>query len=72
MQDFTGFSKITRLLTKLIEKDVSFEFSKECLLAFETLKEKLVNASIFIAPYWSLQFEIMCDASDHAVGDLLG
>jgi len=36
------------------------------------LKEKLVNAFVVIAPDWSLPFKLMCDASDLAVGTILG
>ncbi|GJV96432.1 reverse transcriptase domain-containing protein, partial [Tanacetum coccineum] len=35
--------------------------------AFETLKKKLTEASILVAPDWDLPFEIMCDASDFAM-----
>ena len=37
-----------------------------------TLKEKLTSAPIIQSPDWSLPFEIMCDASNHAVGAVLG
>jgi len=66
------FSKITRPMTRLLEKDVSFVFDDECLKAFVFLKEKLVSAPILVAPDWSLPFELMCDASDYAVGAVLG
>ncbi|KAD4385776.1 hypothetical protein E3N88_25945 [Mikania micrantha] len=66
------FSKITRPMTRLLEKDVVFEFSEECMSSFEFLKEKLVSSPILIAPDWSLPFELMCDASDFAVGAVLG
>ncbi|KAK1417158.1 hypothetical protein QVD17_26281 [Tagetes erecta] len=66
------FSKISRPMTRLLEKDVPFEFDAGCLSAFELLKEKLVNAPIMVAPDWSLPFEIMCDASDYAIGAVLG
>ncbi|CAH9114515.1 unnamed protein product [Cuscuta epithymum] len=66
------FSKIARPMTKLLEKDAPFDFSKECLEAFECLKEKLVKAPVVVAPDCSLPFEIMCDASDFAVGAVLG
>ncbi|KAD7478070.1 hypothetical protein E3N88_01206 [Mikania micrantha] len=66
------FSKITRPMTRLLEKDVEFKFSEECMRAFEFLKEKLVSSPILIAPDWSLPFELMCDASDFAVGAVLG
>ncbi|GJY65396.1 reverse transcriptase domain-containing protein, partial [Tanacetum coccineum] len=48
--------------------ETSFIFSKECIEAFETLKMKLTYAPILVAPDWDLPFEIMCDASDFAVG----
>ncbi|KAJ0616051.1 putative nucleotidyltransferase, Ribonuclease H [Helianthus annuus] len=66
------FSKISRPLTKLLEKDAPFIFDKDCNQAFLTLKEMLVNAPIMIAPDWKFPFEIMCDASDFAVGAVLG
>ncbi|XP_062080460.1 uncharacterized protein LOC133785226 [Humulus lupulus] len=40
--------------------------------AFNTLKEKLVSAPIVVSQDWDLPFEIMCDASDYAVGVVLG
>ena len=66
------FSKIARPLTQLLEKDAPFVFTQECLEAFNTLKEKLTNAPIMVAPDWNLPFELMCDASDFAVGAVLG
>ncbi|GJR33190.1 reverse transcriptase domain-containing protein [Tanacetum coccineum] len=48
-------------------KETPFIFSKECIEAFETLKLKLTQAPILVAPDWDLPFEIMCDASDFAV-----
>nr|GEU76133.1 reverse transcriptase domain-containing protein [Tanacetum cinerariifolium] len=38
----------------------------------KTLKKKLMEASILIAPNWDLPFELMCDASDFAIGAVLG
>ncbi|GKA00304.1 reverse transcriptase domain-containing protein [Tanacetum coccineum] len=66
------FSKIARPLTKLLEKDTPFEFNDECQKAFELLKEKLTCAPVIISPNWNLPFELMCDASDFAVGAVLG
>ncbi|GJY85731.1 reverse transcriptase domain-containing protein [Tanacetum coccineum] len=66
------FSKIARPMTHLLEKETLFIFSKECIEAFETLKMKLTQAPILVAPDWDLPFEIMCDASDFAVGAVLG
>ncbi|XP_035830019.1 uncharacterized protein LOC110944728 [Helianthus annuus] len=66
------FSKITRPMTRLLEKDVPFVFDEECIKAFDFLKEKLASAPILVSPDWSLPFELMCDASDYAVGAVLG
>ncbi|GJR13437.1 zf-CCHC domain-containing protein [Tanacetum coccineum] len=59
-------------MTHHLEKETPFIFSKECIEAFETLKMKLTQAPILVAPDWDLPFEIMCDASDFAVGAVLG
>jgi hypothetical protein len=66
------FSKITKPLTQLLQKDVAFYFDEKCLAAFRTLKCALVSAPIIQPPDWSQPFEIMCDVSDYAVGAVLG
>ncbi|GKF99859.1 reverse transcriptase domain-containing protein, partial [Tanacetum coccineum] len=66
------FSKIARPMTHLLEKEIPFVFSKECFDSFLYLKKKLIEAPILVAPDWDLPFEIMCDASDFAVGAVLG
>ena len=45
---------------------------KLVLRLFEILKKALVSAPIIIAPDWEKPFELMCDASDFAVGVVLG
>ncbi|GJY69993.1 reverse transcriptase domain-containing protein [Tanacetum coccineum] len=59
-------------MTQLLVKDALFNFSKECIQAFDKLKQDLTQAPIMIKPDWSLPFEIMCDASDYAIGAVLG
>ncbi|CAA7013539.1 unnamed protein product, partial [Microthlaspi erraticum] len=66
------FSKIARPLTRLLCKETEFLFDEECLKAFEMIKTALVTAPIVQAPNWDYPFEIMCDASDYAVGAVLG
>ncbi|GJX71781.1 reverse transcriptase domain-containing protein [Tanacetum coccineum] len=66
------FSKISRPMTHLLEKNTPFIFSNECIQAFQTLKNKLTEAPILIAPNWDLPFELMCDVSDYAIGAVLG
>nr|GFA58946.1 hypothetical protein [Tanacetum cinerariifolium] len=66
------FSKIARPMTHLLEKETPFVFSKECIEAFNTLKKKLTEAPILVVPDWNLPFKLMCDASDYAIGEVLG
>nr|GEU62434.1 reverse transcriptase domain-containing protein [Tanacetum cinerariifolium] len=81
-KDFTVFQmdvKIT-FLNGILKEEVyvgqpqntSFVFSKDCIQAFQTLKKKLTEAPILIALNWDLPFELMCDASDFAIGAVLG
>ncbi|GKB57011.1 protein kinase-like domain, concanavalin A-like lectin/glucanase domain protein [Tanacetum coccineum] len=53
-------------------KDAPFNFSEECIQAFDKLKQELTRAPIMIKPEWSLPFKIMCDVSDYAVEAVLG
>jgi len=66
------FSKIAKPLTLLLAKDTPFIFSNVCLEAFYRIKKDLIIAPIIQPPDWSLPFEIMCEASDCAVGAVLG
>nr|GEU53833.1 reverse transcriptase domain-containing protein [Tanacetum cinerariifolium] len=66
-----NFSKIARPITRLLEKDTPFIFSQVCVEAFQILKRKLTEAPILIAPDWDMPFELMCDASDFAIGAVL-
>nr|GEV33634.1 reverse transcriptase domain-containing protein [Tanacetum cinerariifolium] len=59
-------------MTHLLEKNSLFIFSNDCIQAFQILKKKLTEASILIATNWNQPFELMCDASDYAVGAVLG
>lgn len=51
-----GFLKISKVLTKLLEKDAPFDFNTGCLTTFTTLKVKLVQAPIIVALDWKLPF----------------
>nr|GEZ04667.1 reverse transcriptase domain-containing protein [Tanacetum cinerariifolium] len=64
--------KFTRPMTHLLKKETPFVFSKDCIDDFETLKKKLIKAPILVVPDWNLPFELMCDASDFAIGAVLG
>ena len=67
-----NFSSISRPLCNLLLKESNFEWMEECEVAFKKLVHMLMSAPIMQAPDWSLPFEIMCDASDYAIGAVLG
>ena len=70
-QFIKDFSKISKPLCKLLEKDSPFDFTNECKLAFDKLKEALISALIVIAPDWNIPFKLMCDVSEYAIGVVL-
>ncbi|GJY46484.1 reverse transcriptase domain-containing protein [Tanacetum coccineum] len=53
-------------------RNAKFDFFDDCKKAFNIWKEKLTTTSIIISPDWNIPFELMCDASDFAVGAVLG
>nr|GEY88666.1 DNA-directed DNA polymerase [Tanacetum cinerariifolium] len=59
-------------MTHLLEKETPFVFSKDFIDAFETLKKKFTEAPILVVHDWNLPFELMYDASDFAIGVVLG
>jgi hypothetical protein len=59
-------------LCNLLTKENVFEGTEQCEEAFVKLKNLLTSAPIIQPPDWSLPFEIMCDASDYAIGAVLG
>ena len=66
------FSKIDKPLYKLLKKGAKFIWNADCQKSFEELKAYLTTALIVRAPNWKLPFEVMCDASDLAIGVVLG
>ena len=56
----------------MLAKETLFEFDEECLKAFGALKEIMTSTPVIRPPNWGEPFEIMCDASDYAVGAVLG
>ena len=58
------FSKISKPLYKLLEKDAKFMWEKECQESFEALKSHLTTAPIVRALNLQLPIEVICDAND--------
>ena len=67
-----NFSKISRPLCRLLEKDAKFDFDESCRFAFDEIKSRLVTAPVILILNWNNDFEIMCDASDYSMGAVLG
>nr|GEX79806.1 putative reverse transcriptase domain-containing protein [Tanacetum cinerariifolium] len=58
-----GFSLIAKPLTKLTQKNKTYEWGKEEKEAFQLLKDKLCSARILALPEGSEDFVVYCDAS---------
>ncbi|GJS61367.1 reverse transcriptase domain-containing protein [Tanacetum coccineum] len=65
LKSMLSLSSFTRLQLKALKKKLTID-------AFQTLKKKLTEAPILVVPDWNLPFELMCDASDFAIGAVLG
>nr|CAN74665.1 hypothetical protein VITISV_043029 [Vitis vinifera] len=66
------FSKLSKPLCELLAKDAKFIWDERCQKIFDQLKQFLTTAPIVRALNWQLPFEVMCDASDFAIGVVLG
>ncbi|GJX22820.1 reverse transcriptase domain-containing protein [Tanacetum coccineum] len=55
-----------------LREEHSFHFLGRLHSCFSNIEKKLTEAPILIAPNWDQPFEIMCDASDYAIGVVLG
>ena len=66
------FSWIAKPLSSLLVQGTPFDFDEQCVQEFLVLKDRLVSTPIVVAPDWDLPFELMCYASDYAIGVVLG
>ncbi|KAL2242611.1 UNVERIFIED_CONTAM: Retrovirus-related Pol polyprotein from transposon 17.6 [Sesamum indicum] len=57
---------------RILSTTFTFTFDEECMKAFDKLKDSLTSAPVIRPPDWNHPFEIMCDASNHAIGAVLG
>ncbi len=67
-----GFGKIAAPLNKLMCKDTPFLWDDECEMAFKKLRDGLCSPPILAYPDFSLPFLLTTDASDGAIGGILG
>jgi len=66
-----NFSKISKPLTELLNKDVPFKWTDACERAFQTLKTKLTTAPVLAQPDVTKNFDVYCDASRIGLGCVL-
>lgn len=57
---------------QILQHDVQYVYSEECEHALKTFKKALISAPIMKAPDWIKPFDLMCDASDFAIGVVIG
>ena len=57
---------------KLLTKDANFVWDSQCQVAFDILKENMFTTPLLQGPNWSLPFHISTNASDTALGVVLG
>ena len=66
-----NYAKITSPLEKLLRKSEVFQWTDDCKLALDTLKEKLATTPILVHPDWYKQFHVHIDASSIPLGAVL-
>ena len=66
-----GFSIIAFILTKLLKKEVKFEWTNKCQNSFELLKEILVEAPVLAQPTSGKEYTLYSNASRIGMGYVL-
>jgi hypothetical protein len=66
-----GFSKISKPMTELLEKDKQFKWTPACESSFQELKKRLTTAPILVMPNMEKPFSIYCDVSGQGLGYVL-
>jgi hypothetical protein len=66
-----GFSKISKPMTELLEKDKEFEWTSAYEASFQELKKRLTTTMILVMPDMEKLFSIYCDASGQGLGCVL-
>ena len=66
-----GFSMTAALMTRLLQKNVKYEWSEKCQRSFDELKPFLTEAPILTQPTYSREYVIFSDASLNGLGCVL-
>ena len=62
------YAQMAKPLTDLLRKDTGWAWSPQCQEAFDAIKQSLLQAPILALPDYSRPFQVVCDASDFAIG----
>jgi hypothetical protein len=65
------FSKIAKPMMNLLEKNKTFEWTKECQASFEELEKRLTSSPVLVLPDLTKKFDIYCDAYRQGLGCVL-
>jgi hypothetical protein len=66
-----GFSKISKAMTELLEKDKQFEWMPACEASFQELKKRLTTMPVLVMPDMEKSFSIYCDVLGQELGCVL-
>jgi hypothetical protein len=66
-----GFSKISKLMTELLENGKTFEWTPRHEASFQELKKRLTMALVLTIPDMEKPFSIYCDVSGQGLGCVL-
>jgi hypothetical protein len=66
-----NFSKITKLISKLLKKGNKYLWSEACDEAFKHLKKLLTTSPVLTQPGTTKPFDVYCDASGTGLGGVL-
>jgi hypothetical protein len=66
-----GFSKISKPMMELLEKDKQFKWTPACESSFQELKKRLTTAPVLVMPDIEKLFSIYCDVSGQGLGCVL-
>ena len=66
-----GFSMTAAPMTRLLQKNVRFEWSERCQVSFEKLKAFLIEAPVLTQPTYGKEYVIFSDASLNGLGCVL-
>jgi hypothetical protein len=66
-----GFSRISKPMTELLEKDKEFKWTSACESSFQELKKRLTTTPVLVMPDIEKPFSIYCDASGQGLGCVL-